>query len=313
MRIETLSHFLKVAECKSYTRAASALFISQQGLSKSIAALEKELGAILFERNGKAVELTKQGRILLPFATEIVNLQFAATEALASDPQENPDFKTITVICMPYAGTRLLDLLESDMEAEKLTGFDMEEADYPDIITDVLTPNTLGICNIHSSLLKDIRESPDVNFIPFLSANLRLLASNSLVRGQENIVDRRTFGKLPLAYYNDRMLNRIVDAVSASERSEFEAAVFHTSNLNRILSLVKNGKAATFTDTFSLHLQPTSANMRVLKFENAVTFYVGFVVSKTLDRNAPQITFINKFLNMINTRYRAYMAKHPVP
>ena len=68
MRIETLSYFLELARCKSCVRASSNLFISQQGLSKAIVGLEKELGVALFDRAGKRMELTRVGELLIPYA-----------------------------------------------------------------------------------------------------------------------------------------------------------------------------------------------------------------------------------------------------
>lgn len=52
MRIEYCSYILKTAELGSITRAAEYLFISQQGLSRAIKAVEQELGVSLFSRSG---------------------------------------------------------------------------------------------------------------------------------------------------------------------------------------------------------------------------------------------------------------------
>ena len=50
---------------RHYTKAAEKLNISQPTLSHSIAAMEKELGAFLFEKQGRNVVLTKYGRIYM--------------------------------------------------------------------------------------------------------------------------------------------------------------------------------------------------------------------------------------------------------
>lgn len=60
-----LEYFLAVAESGSFTRAAARLTIAQPSLSQSIAALERELGAALFERLGRGVKLTPAGEALL--------------------------------------------------------------------------------------------------------------------------------------------------------------------------------------------------------------------------------------------------------
>ena len=46
-----LTYFLKICETGSIARAADALFISQQALSKALDSLEQELGVPLFIRS----------------------------------------------------------------------------------------------------------------------------------------------------------------------------------------------------------------------------------------------------------------------
>ena len=56
--------FNAVAESGNISKAASAMFISQPAVSKSILKLEEELGTALFIRNSRGVKLTEEGRIL---------------------------------------------------------------------------------------------------------------------------------------------------------------------------------------------------------------------------------------------------------
>ena len=58
MELRQLEHFVAVAEERHFTHAAETLRISQSGLSASIRALELELGAALFIRTTRSVELT---------------------------------------------------------------------------------------------------------------------------------------------------------------------------------------------------------------------------------------------------------------
>lgn len=64
MTIKQLEHFLAIARSKSFAKAAEELFISPSALSKSIAALEVDLGGQLFDRNSKAIALTPAGKVL---------------------------------------------------------------------------------------------------------------------------------------------------------------------------------------------------------------------------------------------------------
>lgn len=56
--------FLAVAECKSISKAAAQLYISQPAVSITIKKLEENLNTTLFFRKSKGVELTENGRNL---------------------------------------------------------------------------------------------------------------------------------------------------------------------------------------------------------------------------------------------------------
>lgn len=68
MNINQIRYFIALASAKNYTRAAQALYITQPTLSQQISAIEKELGAKLFERGRRGVELTPAGKSFLPHA-----------------------------------------------------------------------------------------------------------------------------------------------------------------------------------------------------------------------------------------------------
>lgn len=71
-----LEYFLAVAEAGSFTRAAQRLTIAQPSLSHTVKALERELGAALFERHGRGTRLTVAGEALLAPARQTL-LSFA--------------------------------------------------------------------------------------------------------------------------------------------------------------------------------------------------------------------------------------------
>src|SRR5271154_3714564 len=64
--LNALRAFEGVAKHSSFTAAANALLISQSALSRHVIALEKLIGAQLFERKPHALVLTKAGQHLLP-------------------------------------------------------------------------------------------------------------------------------------------------------------------------------------------------------------------------------------------------------
>ncbi|MDZ7877451.1 MAG: LysR substrate-binding domain-containing protein [Saprospiraceae bacterium] len=61
MDIRTLQNFLQLAATLNYRRTAEGILIAQPALSRQIIQLEEELGATLFNRTKRSVELTEAG------------------------------------------------------------------------------------------------------------------------------------------------------------------------------------------------------------------------------------------------------------
>ena len=74
MNTEALEYFIKVYEKKSVTAAAKDLFITPQGLSKTIKQLEMDLETELFYRGSRGVEATEYGEVLYARAKHICYL-----------------------------------------------------------------------------------------------------------------------------------------------------------------------------------------------------------------------------------------------
>jgi DNA-binding transcriptional LysR family regulator len=82
MELRHLRHFVALAEERSFTQAAARELIVQSGLSTSIRALEKEVGALLFVRGTRPVRLTAEGTALLPAARHTLDAAQAAQQAV---------------------------------------------------------------------------------------------------------------------------------------------------------------------------------------------------------------------------------------
>lgn len=82
MELRQLEAFVTVARRASFTRAAEELHLTQPAVTRQIAALESELGALLFDRLGKSIQLTGAGETLLGYAEHILRLTDEAQDAL---------------------------------------------------------------------------------------------------------------------------------------------------------------------------------------------------------------------------------------
>jgi DNA-binding transcriptional LysR family regulator len=65
-----LKYFAEIAKSGSVRQAAEALFVVPSAISRQIANLEREFGAVLFERSPRGMVLTAAGRLLLDYVTQ---------------------------------------------------------------------------------------------------------------------------------------------------------------------------------------------------------------------------------------------------
>lgn len=84
MEFKQLEAFVKTVELSSFSKAAEALFLSQPSISIYINALETELGTKLIVRTTKEVGLTRNGKVFLEYAKNILTLRDKAVFAMES-------------------------------------------------------------------------------------------------------------------------------------------------------------------------------------------------------------------------------------
>ena len=84
-RLELLETFVRVADTGALSRAARSLNVSQPSVSRRIQSLEDACRAKLIHRTTHYLELTDEGRRLLPVARELLSKWEAGVSALADD------------------------------------------------------------------------------------------------------------------------------------------------------------------------------------------------------------------------------------
>lgn len=72
MNIENIEAFVYVVHYGSFNKAAEALFLSQPSVSARIQSLERELDCKVFDRQGKHVHITDEGKRFLPYAQQLL-------------------------------------------------------------------------------------------------------------------------------------------------------------------------------------------------------------------------------------------------
>lgn len=160
MELQQLKYFCTIAECENLTKAAQKLHVSQPSLSRSLHALEDELGTTLFDRVGRNIVLNNAGRIALNRILAVLD----SAESVKREVDEFVHDKNHTVnvyapVPMGYA-------------SEIIIGF---KEKYPEI--------HLRVGSKPSNLLETIK--PDITFF---ASPIMHREPNYLVLGEEDIV-----------------------------------------------------------------------------------------------------------------------------
>jgi DNA-binding transcriptional LysR family regulator len=89
MDFRELQYILKIAEEKSFSKAAQKLFVAQPSLSQYIQKLEQQLGVKLFDRTTIPLQLTYAGELYVETAKHILDLK----EQLSKQIEDIADLK----------------------------------------------------------------------------------------------------------------------------------------------------------------------------------------------------------------------------
>lgn len=170
MNLKHLHYFKTLAHNEHYTKAAEKLSITQPSLSHAISELEKELGTYLFEKKGRNIKLTKQGRFFLDYVE--VALKELETGEKNLKQMISPSTGTIDLGFIYTLGAHLVPSLMKDFLSIK---------DNENISFSLSQGATI---NIVSGLKSDkydlvfssfVENEPDIEFVPVFEEELVLI------------------------------------------------------------------------------------------------------------------------------------------
>jgi DNA-binding transcriptional LysR family regulator len=125
--LEAVRTFVAAADAGRFQEAAAGLSITQQAVSKRVAALEKELGVRLFTRTPRGARLTIDGHTFLPHARELLR----AEERAAASVRPGRRALRVDVIGRrlgPAALLRAFHRARPELELDVVTLFDADAA-----------------------------------------------------------------------------------------------------------------------------------------------------------------------------------------
>ncbi len=318
MRSESLAYFLEIAEQGSFTSASKRLFISQQGLSKSIKALENDLGCRLFLRDGVQLKLSAAGRALIPHARRCLDDVSALRQAMkpygrGTALERIVEEERVIVYAAPFITDSLFYLMDADLLCERLSEVSIIERSSDEMLGELergSEPSLFALC-LPVEDVGIIRSMDGVTFHPLATTELLLVGPPRLISSEKGRFSLDRVARMPIVYYNEPTLNRIIDRMFRAH--PLENVLAHASSRTHIGRFIQQGKAVTFSDALSRHLTAEDGRVAYAAIEGASQFVVGFAYRKDPGISEQALTYAHAFTECFRTRCAGYLRSHPIP
>jgi DNA-binding transcriptional LysR family regulator len=291
MDIRRLRHFVVLAETLNFSRAAERLHMTQPPLSISIRHLEQELGAPLFKRDTRRVELTDLGKAMLVSARKAVD----AVDEVARVPLAvaSGEIGNLAVSFPSGATHRLLPLVLPAFR-ERFPGVDLRLSEASSAQTlDLLAERAVDLGIIYYPW------NSAVPYTPLPLERDRLVAALSLDHplAKKQSLKLRDLADEPFITHVQQKISTLQAlTLMACQRAGFTPQIVQEAlRIDTIISLVRSGvgialvpSVCSLTFGHVVAFRPIQANHSDLE--------IGLGVVRRVDSSGP---LINSFIQML--------------
>lgn len=203
MNIETMNEFVELVRHANFSDASRRLHLSQPTLSKHIAALEKNLGCTLINRDSRNFSLTAQGQIFFDTSVQILDIYSKGKSQL-----KNAHKKATVTIGGIISSPPAIELLS---KAKDFIGDDIQIAISPNMkypLETALQEKVIDIC-ISPCPSSFISRKTNLNFEPLSKEPVTVVVSslNPLAEQKE----------IPFLALKDQIFIRVSDGFISEE------------------------------------------------------------------------------------------------
>lgn len=309
MQTNHLRHFIVVAERGTISAAASACFITPQGLSRSISALETELGCPLFKKSHKGMALTEFGRALLPEARAVVAAEKRMVELtnLVRATGEGASDKEIIMYMNNIAFdvalmSPLLESFEDVFASARYFQLDnagvarslLERDDSDDMALGMVA--LFSVNQDESTRMLDELAAHGYEYYAYLESYDEVLVSADSPLAGKTSLSRTDILTQPIVS-SDGDIRRVCEKLFGAD-----AICMVTSDSSFRFRMVANNEAITFVPAFYRMTYHANSSTVVVPMRNPYFVEVGFVGKPEVLNNA----YVKRVIGQLNSHYIRY-------
>lgn len=199
MNMTQLQYFKVLAEKQHYSQTAEELGIAQSSLSRSINALEDELGVNLFEKRGRNVQLTKYGASYYEYVKASLTSLELGTKKVKS--MADPTIGEINIgLTFPLGSEIVPNILQRFSAGKENRGFSIRlfQNSTPELIG--LIKNNL--CDL--VLCSSLPDEPEIQFTPLFFSHLIAVVPDRHPLAPKTKVTLEELAKYPFIMNSER-------------------------------------------------------------------------------------------------------------
>ena len=279
MQLNTLRYMLEIERAGSINKAAESLFISQQGLRKTVGNLEDELGAKLVDRTHSGVEFTCAGRIFLEHARVIVSDIETMVDELQKTKCPTDTSSAVTLWAAPYASINLIGSIYGKLNLPRRASI-QEQSNS--IILKSIQNGERGRLHLfdwledgNGSSSIDAVKSPEVTIAPLFSSRLGIICAKESAVSAYSTISVKKASSVPLVTFSGGDYHDFFRNVMGEFKPR--QVELDISNQNAISSfLQQNRESAIIADEFSFTHSKDKKGVAFVPLENPLLLTVGF-------------------------------------
>lgn len=295
MEIRQIYYALETAKCRSFSKAAKNLYITQPAITHQIKALEEELQVRLFERSTHGIQLTPDGEKFCEYGERIID---AVDELRTAFDIGGPDYQPLLQIgVFPfYSSSPLQHMLTSFFANNyKVVGKLRTTDNYQAF--EMLQNGELDF-----AVIKTRKEKipPTVSYRVLDEENLYVLIQHDRIQSPDGTISLSTLGDFPLLTGDDDShYYQEMKEMYEENNLSFHVPFMNTKETHIIAEMVKEGVGiALATEQTARRLK--SKTIDALRIEPDQSFATIVAYPK---KKRPRGIYLT-FLNYLEDEYR---------
>lgn len=270
MKKQQLLYFVEVVECGTINKAAEKLYISQPSLSRSIQALEEEMGKQLIVRSHHGISMTPTGKVMYTYARSIL-AQFQVLEKLKTMEEEVLYSRlNVSVDSIFLRDDMILQFYERMNSTD--TEIHFIETTAETVLQNVGTHiSELGICILNDyqlNVFRKMAELQEVEITILGDGPTMVHIHDSNLHGEKDEIDvhhllNNPFIHLPYDFFSNLNLSVSVDG---TQLSSFKKTIT-MSNYHSIINMLNHTDAFILGHKWQVE-ELSRSHIRSLKIKN---------------------------------------------